>query len=125
MTPQEKYLYHQIHPLKLLTDWVTGLLALYFFWRHELFAAVATALIPPVVVSWLLITLANLERQRASRFGHYVQRYMTRTMEALRLVGYIIMAAGAWYHAPFFIGLGLLIILSAWLNGTLTSHTPK
>ena len=44
MTPQEKYLYHQIHPVKLLTDWVTGLLALYFFWRHELVAAAAIAL---------------------------------------------------------------------------------
>jgi len=78
---------------------------------------VAIALIPAIVVSQLLINFANLERQRASRFGQYVQRYMTRTMEALRLAGYIIMAAGAWYHAMFFIGLGLLIILGAWLNG--------
>jgi hypothetical protein len=125
MTQQEKHLYHQIHPLKLLTDWVAGLLALYFFWRHDFVAAVATALIPAMVVSSLLINFANLERQRASRFGHYVQRYMTRTMEALRLVGYIIMAAGAWYHALFFIGIGLLIILSAWLNGIASGQSSK
>jgi hypothetical protein len=84
-----------------------------------------TALIPAIVVSSLLIKFANLERQRASPFGHYVQRYMTRTMEALRLVGYIIMALGAWYHALFFIGLGLLIILGAWLNGTLKGYPIK
>ena len=125
MTPKEKYLYHQIHPLKLLTDWTTGLLALYFFWRHDLVAAVATALIPAMVVSSLLINFANLERQRASRFGHYVQRYMTRVMEALRLVGYIIMAAGAWYNALFFIGLGFLIVLGAWLNGIASGQSSK
>jgi hypothetical protein len=125
MTPQEKILYHQIHAAKLLTDWSTGLLALYFFWRHDFVAAVMTALIPAMVVSSLLIKFANLERQRASRFGHYVQRYMTRTMEALRLVGYIIMAAGAWYHALFFIGLGLLIVLGAWLNGVASGQSSK
>jgi hypothetical protein len=125
MTPQEKYLYHQVHPLKLLTDWGTGLLALYFFWRHDFVAAAAIALIPPIVVSWLLIKFANLERQRASRFGHYVQRYMTRAMEALRLVGYIIMAAGAWYHAPWIIALGLATILGAWLNGVVARHPAK
>jgi hypothetical protein len=61
MTPKEKILYHQIHPLKLLTDWSTGLLALYFFWRHDFVAAVMTALIPAIVVSSLLIKFANLE----------------------------------------------------------------
>jgi hypothetical protein len=39
MTPKEKILYHQIHPLKLLTDGTTGLLALYFFWRHDFVTA--------------------------------------------------------------------------------------
>jgi hypothetical protein len=121
MTPQEKYLYHQIHPLKLLTDWSTGLLALYCFWRHELLIAAAIALIPPIIASWLLMKFANLERQRASRFGHYVQRYMTRAMETLRLVGYIMMAAGAWYHEPWMIVFGLATILGAWLNGLVGS----
>src|SRR5712692_2174939 len=75
MTLQEKHRYHQIHPLKLLTDWSTGLIALYVFWHHQLIAAASIALIPPVVASWLLIKFANLERQRASRCGHYVQRH--------------------------------------------------
>jgi hypothetical protein len=125
MTPPEKYLYHQIHPVKLLTDWSAGLLSLYFFWRHDFVAAAAIALIPAIFVSWMLIRFANLERQRASRFGHYVQRYMMRTMEALRLVGYIIMAAGAWYHAPRGIGLGLFVILGAWLNGIIFGQSSK
>jgi hypothetical protein len=87
LTPQEKYLYHQIHPVKLLTDWSAGLLSLYFFWRHDFVAAAVIALIPAVVVSWMLIRFSYLERRRASRFGHDVRRYMIRTMEAPRLVG--------------------------------------
>jgi len=84
--------------------------------------AIGNALLPAIVVSWLLITFGNLERQRASRFGHYVQRYMTRAMEILRLVGYITLAVGAWYHAPWIIALGLCNIVFDWLNGTLLGH---
>jgi hypothetical protein len=68
---------------------------------------------------------ANLEKQRASRFGFYVQRYMTRVMEALRLSGYITMAAGAWYHALWIIGLGLAIILLAWFNGIVAGSSAR
>jgi hypothetical protein len=50
---------------------------------------------------------------------------MTGTMEALRLLGYILMAAGAWYHAPWTIGLGLVIILFAWINGIVVRHPTK
>ena len=125
MTPEEKHLYHQIHPLKLLTDCSTGLLALYFFWRHQVITASAIALIPPVVVSWFLIKFANLEGQRASRFGHYVQRHLTRAMETIRLAGYVIMALGAWYHALGVITLGLAIILGAWLNGIVAGRSAR
>jgi len=47
MTLQEKVLYHQIHPLKLITDWGTGLAALYLFWQHALFGALLLALVRP------------------------------------------------------------------------------
>jgi len=43
----------------------------------------------------------------------------------VRLLGYIVMAAGAWYHAPWIFGLGLLIILFAWLNGILLKRKMK
>jgi hypothetical protein len=38
---------------------------------------------------------ANLKRQRHSAFRRYAARYMTHTMEGVRLVGFIVMAAGA------------------------------
>jgi hypothetical protein len=72
MELQEKYLYHQIHPLKLLTDWGTGILALYPLWQHNLLPALMIALIPPPIASFLLIRFAGLEKYRNSSFGTYM-----------------------------------------------------
>lgn len=38
MTPQEKALYHQIHPLKLFTDISAEVISLYLFWKRRLLA---------------------------------------------------------------------------------------
>jgi hypothetical protein len=117
MNPEEKYLYHQIHPLKLLTDWGTGLLALYPLWMHNLPLALVIALVPPPVVSFLLMRFANLENYKASSFGQYVRKHMTRQMEATRFAGYLVMAAGAWMHNIWLIPTGLVIILFGWFSG--------
>jgi hypothetical protein len=119
MTPQEKYLYHQIHPLKLLTDWASGLLALYPLWRHQLATGVVIMLVPPAVVSCVVIRYANLEPQRESPFGRYVGRFMTHTMEVVRLAGFIVMAIGAWNRSVVTILLGAAIVLFGWLRGLL------
>lgn len=119
MTPQEKSLYHQIHPLKLLTDWSTGIVALVLFWRHALFAALAVAFIPSVLVSIALVRWSDLDKYKQSQFGQYIHTYMTRSMEALRLAGYAVMGVGAWIHQAWTIPLGLLVILFAWLRGVI------
>ncbi len=46
---------------------------------------------------------------------------MTRTRELLRLAGYVVMAFAAWYHLPWMILSGLLVILLAWF----AVRTPK
>lgn len=114
MTLQEKILYHQIHALKLLTDWGTGLLALYFFWGRHLVPALLVAIVPPLVVSGILIRFASLGRYAECRGGRFVKQHMTRARELLRLAGYVVMAAGAWYHLPCLILAGLFVILLAW-----------
>jgi hypothetical protein len=119
MTFQEKTLYHQIHPLKLLTDWSMGIIALVLFWQHALFAALAVAFIPSILVSLALVRLADLGTYKQSRFGQYVHKYMTRSMEALRLAGYAVMAVGAWLHLAWLIPLGLVTILFGWLRGAI------
>jgi hypothetical protein len=117
MNLEEKYLYHQIHPLKLFTDWSTGIIALYPLWRHNLALALIIALVPPPVVSFLLIRFANLEKYKASSFGKYIRKYMTRQVEMIRFAGYAVMVVGAWYHIIWLIPLGLMIILYGWLRG--------
>ncbi|HMA42404.1 MAG TPA: hypothetical protein VKO86_00150 [Gemmatimonadales bacterium] len=73
----EKVLYHQIHPVKLLTDWATAFLAAYFLWHHRPLVAALVGLVPPVVASMALIRFGRLERYKATRFGSYVAQHMT------------------------------------------------
>ncbi len=119
MTLDEKILYHQIHPSKLLTDWGAGIIALQPFWEHQLLVALLIVLIPPAIASFILIRLANLEPYKESSFGKYVRKYMTRPMEMVRLAGYILMAIGAWYHIVWLIPAGLLVVLFGWLRGVI------
>jgi hypothetical protein len=125
MTPKEKYLYHQIHPAKLLTDGCAGFIALYPLLRHDLAVALVIMLIPPPVASWLVIRYANLEPYRESALGRHVARYMTHTMEAVRLVGFIVMAVGAWDRSAVVIVFGVAVILFGWLRGlVIPRHRP-
>ncbi len=119
MTLQEKLLYHQIHPVKLATDAGAGIIALWLLWRHLLIPALFVSVVPSIIVSAILIRWADLERYRASRAGRYVRRYMTRRMEALRLLGFGGMGVGAWFHQWWLIGIGLLAIVVAWARGIL------
>ena len=119
MNLREKVLYHQIHPLKLLTDSGSGFLALYLLWQHALLIAVLVALIPAIVVSFLLIRFADLEKYKNSSFGIYVARFMTRPVEMVRLAGFVLMAFGAWYHLIWLIPAGLIVVILAWLRGVI------
>src|SRR5699024_11019920 len=116
---QEKKLYHQIHPLKLLTDWITGAVALYFLWYHQWIIAFIIMFIPPIVVSLLIVKYVNLEKIKNSPLGKYVGTTMTAMMEMIRLIGFIIMILGAWFHLIWLIVVGLFIILFGWFRGVL------
>ena len=117
MNLEEKILYHQIHPLKLFTDWSSGIIALYPFWQHYLVLGLIIALVPAPIVSFLLVRFANLEKYKESSVGKYIRKYMTRLAEAIRFAGYAMIAVGAWYHVIWLIPLGLIIILFGWLRG--------
>lgn len=119
MTLQEKSLYRQNHPAKLFTDWITGIIALYPLWQHNLVTALWIAILPPIIVSLVIMRFADLEKQKQSSFGRYLRQYMTRLVEAARLAGYGIMAVGAWYHSVGIIVLGLIVIILAWLRGVI------
>ena len=76
-------------------------------------------LVPPAVVSCVVIRYANLERERESPFGRYVSRFMTHTMEVVRLAGFIVMAIGVWNRSVVTSLLGIAIVLFGWLRGLL------
>lgn len=119
MTPQEKRLYHQIHPLKLATDISAEIVSLYLFWKHRMLAGMLVFLVPPVIASILIMQLANLEAYRKSMQGRYIRAYMTPSAVALRVLGTIITHVGAWYRKPTLIPLGLMTVLLGWLRGRL------
>jgi hypothetical protein len=113
----DKVLYHQIHPLKLATDFVASLVSLYFFWQHRLFVALILHFVLPIVASLVVIYAVDLEPQKQSAFGQYVKRMMTRKIEAMRLSGDIVMVLGAWFRSLPLIGVGLAVVIAGWLSG--------
>jgi hypothetical protein len=119
MTFKEKVLYHQIHPFKLLVDISSGFGSLYPLWEHELTLALVVMLVPPPIASFLVMRYVNLEPYRQSPVGRYLGRYMTPTAQAVRFVGMLMMALGAWFHVWWLIPVGAVVILAAWLRGVL------
>ena len=123
MDTQSKILYHQIHPAKLLTDWVTAAVTCVLFWDRELAAGLAMGLIPSVVATGALLRWAELEPYRASRLGQYVRRHMTRAMVGVRLAGMALVWLASWYHSPAGMIVGFLAIAAAWCRGLLAPKT--
>ena len=121
MNLKEKYLYHQIHPLKLFTDIGAAVGSLCFLWRHQLALALVVMLAPPLLVSCLLMRYADLEPYRQSAFGKYIGRSMSHAMESVRLAGMAVTALGAWHQSPWVILAGCAIVLVGWLRGKIIS----
>jgi hypothetical protein len=120
----ERKLYHQIHPVKLGTDISVTLPFLYFLWEHHPIIAAIVGFVPPILVSAVMLTFPpDLERQKNSRLGRYISRYMTPTIEVIRLLTLVPMAYGAWVHEPWWIVLGVVVLVGAWCNGLLPRLT--
>ena len=120
LSSQEKELYQQIHPAKLATDIASFVLSTYIIWVHQLIFGVLAGFIPAIIASVIVVRYADLDRYATSLLGRYVAKYMTRTMEAVRFVGLFVSWVGAWYHIWWIIGVGILIVILAWLRGKIT-----
>lgn len=117
MEPRDRILYHQIHPLKLLVDWGTAAVAAAFLWQHRLLPALLVGLLPPVLVTVALVHWADLEPYKTSPLGRYVAQFMSRGMEAVRLLGLAVAWIGAWTRTPLLLFLGVGVILAGWARG--------
>jgi hypothetical protein len=121
MTLNDRILFHQIHPAKLVTDASAAALCLYFLWRRDLALAVVAAMVPPLIASGLVLRFADLEALKQSTLGVYVKRYMTPAMQLLRVCGFLIMAFATWNHAPLAILAGLAVVAAGWLKGVIVA----
>ncbi|RAQ94079.1 hypothetical protein [Thermogemmatispora tikiterensis] len=119
MSPREKALYHQIHPLKLLTDISAEIISIYYCWQRRLLSGLLIAVLPPVVASFLIMRLVDLEPYRRSAAGAYLKRHMTPTVVAMRMLGTCVTHLGAWLRWPTLMGSGYGLILFAWFHGLL------
>jgi hypothetical protein len=117
MRLKDRILLHEVHPVKLVTDIGSGVLCLYFLWEHSLSLAILFAAVPPLLASGLVLRFADLTALERTMLGNYLRRYMTPTMQALRLCGFLAMAIGAWYHSPLMLVVGLGIVAFGWLKG--------
>jgi hypothetical protein len=117
VTFAERALYHQIHPAKLFADTATALFAIDLFWRHALVPGLIVALLPPLLVSAVLLREADLERYRSSPMGAYLRQFMPPWVQALRLFGVGAAFYAAWYHVPAGVVSGLALVAICWANG--------
>jgi hypothetical protein len=117
MTFAERALYHQIHPAKLFADISTALLALDLFWRHALAPGLLIALVPPVLVSAVLIREADLGRYRSSPMGAYLRQFMPPWVQAVRLFGVWVAFYAAWHHFAPGVVSGVALVAICWANG--------
>jgi hypothetical protein len=117
MTLLEKNLYQQIHPVRLIVDWGSGITACYFFWMRDIWTGVAISVLPSLIVSLFVVRFADLEKIQSSPFGRYFKRTYSRTVDIIRFAGFVILAGSSWWHsAPGMIA-GLLIIILTWTYG--------
>jgi hypothetical protein len=117
LTLREKVLYHQVHPAKVATDILSGVVSLWLLWRREWVLGFAAHVIPPIVASIVAVRFVDLSVLKTSQFGRYVARSMTRPVEFARLFGDGVMVAGALLRNGWIIALGAVVVLGAWSLG--------
>lgn len=114
---QERILLHQLHPLKLAVDWGTGFWAAWLLWGHELAAALIVGFVPSILLSVYFILRTDLTRFKERPLGRYMLSPRTRPSDSLRLLGLVVMWAGAWLNSIPGAAAGLAVILFAWGKG--------
>jgi hypothetical protein len=113
----DKTLYHQIHPFKMITDVVGAFAAVYLFWLHLIIEGLVVGFIPSLAISFFMIKTMDFEKQKQSKLGKYIKRYMGRGADTARSIGFLIMLGGGWFRLLWLVAAGFLVIIAAWLNG--------
>jgi len=95
-------------------DITGGLVSTWLLWRHELLVGLLVAFLPSVIVTLLMVRWMDFTRQRDSTFGKYIAYHMTRLAQTIRMGGQVGMWVGAWFHFPWAIIVGAVVIFFGW-----------
>ena len=117
MTIQERGRYHQLHPVKLLVDWGTAILAGALLWQQRWLAALVVGFGPSIVVTivFLLGTLDHvLDRIRDRSEARDLALQLSPDVNAVRFAGLAVSWAGCWVHRKRLLPAGVLLILAGW-----------
>lgn len=126
MTLEEKRIYHQIHPLQLCTDFLTGFGAVYLLWNQYLFLGVCIAFIPSTIVSLYIIAKMDLEKYKNSNFGVYIRKHMaSKSADWLRFGGFAVMLMGGWLKILWLVAVGFVVVLLIWTKGLIITSLRK
>lgn len=112
-----RVLYHQVHPLKLATDWTTAAFAASLLWKHRLAWALLVGFGPSILVSAALVRFADLTACKESPLGRYISGFMTRSVELGRFLGLAVFWGGAWVGSTPLMVLGVGVIIACWARG--------
>lgn len=103
----------------MTTDIVAAFVAVYLLWLHLIIEGLFVAFVPSLVISLFMLRLMDFEKQKESRFGKYIKRYMGRGTDTVRSIGFLMMLVGGWFRFLWLIALGFLVIIFTWLSGLL------
>lgn len=117
MKLRQRLLHLQVHPLKLLTDWISAMVAAALLWQHALAYGLVVAALPSMLVSLVLFWRADDSRFVQTALGRYMLRNNTPAMESVRFCGMLVLWAGAWLNWWWLLWAGLAVIAGGWLAG--------
>lgn len=117
MKLRQRLLHLQVHPLKLVTDWVSAMAAAALLWQHSLAYGAVVAALPSMLVSIVLFWRADANTFVQTALGRYMLRNNTPAMEGVRFCGMLVLWAGAWLNWWWLLWAGLAVIAGGWLAG--------
>ena len=127
MTARDRVRYHQLHPAKLLVDWITAIIAGSLLWRHQPVAAIAVRFGPSIVVTGVFVSgrLDHALEAISNRLAaHALARQLSTSVNALRFAGLAMSWAGCWWHRVWLLPAGVLVITAGWLFARRRASVP-
>ncbi len=117
MKLRQRLMHLQVHPLKLVTDWVSAMAAAALLWQHALAYGAVVAALPSMLVSMVLFWRADANTFVQTALGRYMLANNTPAMEGVRFCGMLVLWAGAWLNWWWLLWAGLAVVAGGWLAG--------